>query len=70
MLRSSYVCAMLSVQERQKATTRNGIPQGIGRPQHTPSQTDTVVRFVQEYVAVFLCLCNVVSTRMPQGYYL
>ena len=26
------------------------------RPQHTPSQTDTVVRFVQEHVAVF-CAC-------------
>ena len=39
-----------------KATTRNGVYQGIGRPQHTPSQTDTVVRFVQEHVAVF-CVC-------------
>ena len=29
-----------------------------GRPQHIPSQTDTVVRFVQEHVAVFLYLCN------------
>ena len=36
-----------------KATTRNGVPQGKERPQHTPSQTDTVVRFVQEHVAVF-----------------
>ena len=34
---------------------------GIERPQHIPSQTDTVVRFVQEHVAVFLCLCNLGS---------
>ncbi len=32
-----------------------------GRPQHIPSQTDTVVRFVQEHVAVFLCLHNLAS---------
>ena len=32
-----------------------------GRPQHIPSQTDTVVRFVQEHVAVFLYLCNLAS---------
>ena len=32
-----------------------------GRPQHIPSQTDTVVRFVQEHVAVFLCLCELVK---------
>ena len=32
-----------------------------GRPQHIPSQTDTVVRFVQEYVAVFLRLCELVT---------
>ena len=32
-----------------------------GRPQHIPSQTDTVVRFVQEHVAVFLRLCELVK---------
>ena len=32
-----------------------------GRPQHIPSQTDTVVRFVQEHVAVFLCLCDLAT---------
>ena len=32
-----------------------------GRPQHIPSQTDTVVRFVQEHVAVFLHLCELVK---------
>ena len=31
------------------------------RPQHIPSQTDTVVRFVQEHVAVFLHLCELVT---------
>ena len=35
------------VKERHKATTRNGVPQGIGRPQHIPTQNDTVVMFVQ-----------------------
>ena len=47
-----------------------------GRPQHIPSQTDTVVRFVQEHVAVFLRLCELVkkgATRLlvvmvPLGY--
>ena len=44
--------------ERHKATTRNGIPQGIGRLQYTSSQTDTVVRFASEHVVLFLYLCN------------
>ena len=35
--------------ERHKATTRNGIPQGVGRPQHIPFQKDTVVMFVRGY---------------------
>ena len=51
----------LGSKERHKATTRNGVPQEIGRPQHTPSQTDTVVRFVQEHVAVFLRLCELLK---------
>ena len=46
----------LDSKERHKATNRNGAPQGKKGPQHTPSQTDTVVRFVQEHVAVF-CIC-------------
>ena len=33
--------------ERHKATTRNGVPQGVGRPQHIPTQNDTVVMFVR-----------------------
>ena len=44
--------------ERHKATTRNGVPQGIGRLQYTSSQTDTVVRFASEHVVLFLYLCN------------
>ena len=52
--------------ERHKATTRNGVPQGIGRPQHTPSQTDTVVRFALEHVVLFLCLCDLGSKGTPQ----
>ena len=59
----------LGRKERHKATTRNGVPQEIGRPQHTPSQTDTVVRFVQGYVTVFLCLCDLGSEGTPQGCY-
>ena len=50
-----------AVRTATKATTRNGVPQGIGRPQHTSSQTDTVVRFVQGYVTVFLRLCDLGS---------
>ena len=37
------------------------------RPQHTPSQTDTVVRFVQEHVAVFLRLRNLGSYERHKG---
>ena len=46
---SFYVCVIRVVKERHKATTRNGVPQGIGRPQHIPTQNDTVVMFVQGY---------------------
>ena len=46
-------CVIWVERNATKATTRNGVPQGKERPQHTPSQTDTVVRFVQEHVAVF-----------------
>ena len=47
-----------------------------GRAPHIPSQTDTVVRFVQEYVALFWHLfhaCNKPATKattrncVPQG---
>ena len=33
----------------------------MGRARHIPPQTDTVVRFAQGYVTVFLCLCNLGS---------
>ena len=36
-----------------------------GRPQHIPSQTDTVVRFVQEHVALFWCLRDLGSKGTP-----
>ena len=32
-----------------------------GRARHIPTQTDTVVRFASEHVALFLRLCNLVS---------
>ena len=44
---SFYVCVIRVVKERHKATTRNGVPQGGGRPQHIPTQNDTVVMFVR-----------------------
>ena len=47
--------------ERHKGLLRIRALLRGGRPQHIPSQTDTVVRFVQEHVAVFLCLCNLGS---------
>lgn len=40
------ICVIRVVMERHKATTRNGVPQGIVRPQHIPTQNDTVVMFV------------------------
>ena len=40
-----------------------------GRPQHIPSQTDAVVRFVQEHVAVFLRLCNLANKGRHKGCY-
>ena len=40
------LCDLVS-KERHKATTRNGVPQGVGRPQHIPTQNDTVVMFVR-----------------------
>ena len=40
-----------------------------GRAPHIPSQTDTVVRFVQEHVVLFLRLCELGSKVGPQGYY-
>ena len=61
---------------RHKATTRNGVPQGIGRLQYVFSQTDTVVRLVSERVVLFLGLWNLgrkgrykATTRngVPQG---
>ena len=54
---------------RHKATTRNGVPQGIGRARHTPYQTvfDNVC---SEYAVLFLCLCNFVSKTLHKGYYL
>ena len=45
-------------EERHKATTRNCVPQGMGRARHIPSQTGTVVMFVQGDVTVFLRLCD------------
>ena len=42
---------------------------GIGRARHIPTRTDTVVRFAPEHVVLFLCLCNLGSKEMPQGYY-
>ena len=42
-----YVCVIRVVKKRRKATTRNGVPQGIGRPQHIPTKNDTVVMFVR-----------------------
>ena len=39
----------LGRKECHKATTHNGVPQGIGRPQHIPFQKDTVVMFVRRY---------------------
>ena len=45
----------LGDEERHKATTRNCVPQGIGRALHIPPQTDTVVRFAPEHVARFYC---------------
>ena len=44
---SFYICVIRVVKERYKATTRNGVPQGIGIPQHSPTQNDTVVMFVR-----------------------
>ena len=41
---------------------------GFGAP-HIPSQTDTVVRFVQEHVVLFLRLYDLGSKVAPQGYY-
>ena len=48
-----FLCLCDLGSEGTPPTTRNVVPQGIGRPQYTPSQTDTAVRFVQEHVAVF-----------------
>ena len=39
------------------------------RAPHIPSQTDTVVRFVQEHVVLFLRLCELDNKGPPQGYY-
>ena len=47
--------------ERHKGLLRIRALLRGGRPQHIPSQTDTVVRFVQEHVAVFLRLCELVK---------
>ncbi|WP_164725969.1 hypothetical protein [Veillonella sp. CHU110] len=33
----------LGRKERHKAATRNGVPQGIGRARHIPTQTDPTV---------------------------
>ena len=44
---SFYVCVIRVVKECHKATTCNGVPQGIGRPQHIPTKNDTVVMFVR-----------------------
>ena len=47
-----------SRKERHEATTRNCVPQGMGRARHIPPQNDTVVRFAPEHVVLFLCLCD------------
>ncbi len=46
----------LGSKERHEATTYNCVSQGMGRARHIPPQTDTVVRFAPEHVALFLCL--------------
>ena len=46
---SSCICVIRVVKECHKATTRNGIPQWIGRPQHIPTHNDTVVMFVRAH---------------------
>ena len=57
------------MRERHKAATHNGVPQSKGRARHIPPQTDTVVRFAPEHVALFLGLCDLGSKETPQGYY-